>query len=160
MRPRFPRSGHHLARPKQDQLHVGPTRPVRCLGPWFLSPFDLNKLQRAKRRTRSGHQLCLATCRLGGPAFGPAGPSGIKRSVGDQSTDRSTQVVAEFSEIIGGAVGKLTVGLGPHEFGRVELGRVGGKQVHAEPRVRCDELAHDETLVNRTAIPEEVDGTA
>ena len=67
-----------------------------------------------------------------------------------QSTDRSTQVVAEFSEIIGGAVGELTVGLGPHEFGRVELGRVGGKQVHAEPRVRRDELARDETPVNRT----------
>jgi hypothetical protein len=47
-----------------------------------------------------------------------------------QSTDRSIQVVAEFSEIIRGAVDKLTVGLGPHEFGRVELGRVGGKQVH------------------------------
>jgi hypothetical protein len=32
--------------------------------------------------------------------------------------------------------------------------------MHVETRVQRDELAHDETPVNRTAIPQEVDGAA
>ena len=93
-------------------------RPVRCLGPWFLSPFDLNKLQGASVAPDRGTNGALPLAAL-------ADQHSAGRSFGNQTQrrrsvdDRSIQVVAEFSEIIGGAVGKLTVGLGPHEFGRV-----------------------------------------
>jgi hypothetical protein len=76
------------------------------------------------------------------------------------AADRRVQVVPEFSQIICHAVGEFTIGLSPHEFGGVELRRVGRKEMHVETRVRRDELAHDETPVNRTAIPQEVDGAA
>jgi hypothetical protein len=100
---RAPRPTRFVIRPKPATVPAVETSSgsseARSIGPlaYAAGPlqgavvrqsFDFNNLQGAKRRTRSGHQWCLATCRLGGPAFGPAGPSGIKRSVGD--VDRRT----------------------------------------------------------------------
>ena len=70
-----------------------------------------------------------------------------------EATDSSAERGAKLGEIIGGAIGERTVGLGPHVLGRVEFGRVGGEEVDVQSGMVINEGLDITPPMDRAAIP-------
>jgi hypothetical protein len=66
--------------------------------------------------------------------------------------------VAEFGQIVWGAIRESPVGLGPDVLGGVEFGRVGGEEVHVQPGMAPEEALDVAAPVDGAPVPEQIDG--
>ena len=75
-----------------------------------------------------------------------------------EAADRGPKGVAEFGQIVWGAIRESPVGLGPDVLGGVEFGRVGGEEVDVQPRMAREEALDVAAPVDGAPIPEQVHG--
>jgi len=72
----------------------------------------------------------------------------------------ATELSVEFRKVVGGTVRQTTLGVGPNELGRMELRIVGGERIDVEPRWALQEVAYQDSPMDRAPIPQKHDWTA
>ncbi len=74
-----------------------------------------------------------------------------------ESVQGGVESAVEGSEVVGSPVREASLGVRPHAFVRVQLGRVGREELQVKPRVAAAQLSHRRPLVDRGVVQEHDD---
>lgn len=74
-----------------------------------------------------------------------------------EPVERGVEPTGESDQVIGSPVGEACLGIGPHAFVRIQLGRVGRQELQVEPGEAAAEFANRRPLVNRSVVQEHDD---
>ncbi len=82
-----------------------------------------------------------------------AGAHSALRGAG--SLNNCMYIAFELRKIQWDAPGQVLFGLGPHELDWIEFGRITGKRIDLQARVRRNEMLHQFAFVDRCVVPEQ-----